>query len=79
MFAFTVQMSHNQNDQVKGFCAGLGYQVTAVAATPDSTAAVLSIPKQRTAKKPQEVNRTLGFPSLESKYIASIAYGRTVA
>ncbi len=80
-FALLFQMSHKQNDQVKGFCAGLGYQITAVAATPDQTAAVLSIPRQRTTQNLQEIKHTLRFPSasINKQYIAGIAYGRTVS
>ena len=66
---------------MKGFCADLGYQITAVAAMPDQTAAVLSIPRQQITQNLQEIKNTLRFPSasINKQYIAGIAYGRTVS
>ena len=80
-FAVANHMISTQEIRGKGFCAGLGYQITAVAATPDQTAAVLSIPRQRTAQKSQEIKHSLRFPSdsVNKQYIAGIAYGRTVS
>ncbi|KAG8367995.1 hypothetical protein BUALT_Bualt16G0130600 [Buddleja alternifolia] len=62
-----------------------GYRITAMAATADQAALILSIPKRKIMDETQETLRTSAFPSTHVKekwsknlYIASICYGRTV-
>ncbi|KAG8098518.1 hypothetical protein GUJ93_ZPchr0013g35822 [Zizania palustris] len=64
---------------------GMGYRITATAATPDQAAFILSIPKRKPMDETQETLRTSSFPSNHVKekwsknlYLASICYGRTI-
>uniref|UniRef100_A0A453FFC6 DUF7477 domain-containing protein n=1 Tax=Aegilops tauschii subsp. strangulata TaxID=200361 RepID=A0A453FFC6_AEGTS len=63
-----------------------GYRITAVAATWDQTALILSVPRRKPTDETQETLRTSAFPSQHVKekwsknlYLASVCYGRTVS
>ena len=44
-----------------------GYRITAMAATLDQSALILSVPKRKLADATQETLRTAGFPSVHVK------------
>jgi len=63
-----------------------GYRITAMGATMDQSALILSKPRRRPKDETQETLRTTQFPSQHVKekwaknlYLAGICYGRTVA
>ncbi|CAL5222850.1 g5275 [Coccomyxa viridis] len=76
-----LDFQHPSEGYLKWATGGLGYQITAVAATPKKNAAVLSIPRQQATHNLQDIKTSLQFPSasINKQYIAGIAYGRTVS